>query len=129
MKTQKHIAAVPECGVEVVLEGNLTRIFFDFTDPEPREDAEEPIPADIKVCENVDVEGRSYGDIVSAIINDHYSDDANQALNANRELAKDPDSGISEQKREEYLAEYAAYQEWRAHAKKIASIVIATIAE
>lgn len=125
MKTQKHIAVIPASGVEVVVEGTLTRLFFDFTDPEPRE--EEELPADLKVCESIDVEGQSYGQMVSAIINDRYSSDDNQALTANYEMAKDPDSSLSEEKRAEYLAEYAAYQNWRAHAKAIARTAVTEI--
>lgn len=126
MRTLKHIAAIPDSGVEVVLEGGLTRLFFDFTDPEPRE-GDDQYPADIKACESIDVHGRTKADIVSAIINDRYTPDANQALSANRELAKDPESGISEAKREEYLAEYAAYQAWRSHAKEVASKAVEII--
>jgi len=125
MRTLQQISAIPECGVVAVQEGSLTRIFFDFTDPEPREG--EDIPADIKACESIDVKGQSYGEIISAIINDRYNADDNQALQANHELAKDPDSEISEEKRAEYLAEYAAYQSWRAHAKDIARIVLSII--
>lgn len=125
MRTLQQISAIPECGVVAVQEGNLTRIFFDFTDSEHRE--EEEIPADIKACESIDVKGRSYGEIISAIINDHYSADENQALQANHELAKDPDSEISDEKRAEYLAEYAAYQNWRTHAKEIARITLSII--
>lgn len=125
MKTQKQIAQIPASGVEVVLEGNLTRLFFDFTDPQPRE--EEELPADLKVCESIDVYGRDYGRLVSGIINDRYTADTNQALTANYELAKDPDSGLSDEKRAEYLAEYAAYQEWRAHAKAIAKLAVTEI--
>lgn len=133
MKTLKHIASVPESGVEVVTEGTLTRIFFDFTDPEHQaseEGLEHPeLPADLKACENVDVEGRSYSGIVSAIINDRYPQDANQALNANYQLAKDAESELSDEKRAEYLAEYASFQDWRSHAKKIAATVVAILAE
>lgn len=125
MKTQKQIAQIPASGVEVVLEGNLTRLFFDFTDPQPRE--EEELPADLKVCESIDVYGRDYGRLVSGIINDRYTADTNQALTANYELAKDPDSGLTDEKRAEYLAEYAAYQEWRAHAKAIARLAVTEI--
>jgi len=120
MKTQKHIAQIPASGVEVVIEGNLTRLFFDFTDPQPR-DGEE-LPADLKECESIDVIGRDYGRLVSGIINDRYTSDTNQALTANYELAKDPESELSDEKRAEYIAEYAAYQEWRAHAKAIARL-------
>lgn len=123
MKTQKQIAEIPASGVEVLLEGAVTRLFFDFTDPEPREEGEE-VPADLKCCESVDIIGSSYALMVSGIINDRYNADSNQALIANYELAKDSESGISEEKRAEYTAEYAAYQEWRSHAKAIARIAV-----
>lgn len=125
MKAQKHIASIPESGVLVVLEGSLTRIYFDFTDPQPRE--EEPFAVDIKECENIDVHGRSRDDIVSAIINDRYNNNSYQAISANYELAKDPDSQITPEKRAEYLEEHAAFQNWRTHAKEIASIAISII--
>lgn len=125
MKTQMHIPILPSSGVEVIVEGSLTRIFFDFTDPTPIDGHE--LPEDLKDCENVDVVGRSYGDIVSGIINDRYSADENQALMANYELAKDATSAISDEKRAEYLAEYSAYQDWRAHAKEIAQLVVSQI--
>ena len=126
MKTQKHIAVIPASGVQVVLEGSLTRLYFDFTDSQPREEGEE-IPADLKNCENVDVKGRDYGHLVSAIINDRYNADDNQALTANYEMAKDSESEITAEKRAEYLAEYAAYQDWRAHAKAIARLAVTEI--
>ena len=120
MKAQKHIASIPDSGVLVVLEGSLTRIYFDFTDPQPRE--EEPLAVDIKDCENINVHGRSRDDIVSAIINGRYNNNSYQAISANYELAKDPESQITPEKRAEYLAEHASFQEWRAHAKVISSI-------
>ena len=51
--------------MNVIKEGSLLRIFFDYQDiPVTEEDG------DIQkyVCENVDVEGTSYADIVSALI-------------------------------------------------------------
>jgi len=128
MKAQKHIATVPESGVVVELEGVLTRLFFDFTDVVARNDDEE-VPAELKNCENVDVIGRSRGEIISAIIKDRYNEDSNQALNANYNLAKDEESGLTPAKRAEYLAEYEAFQEWRSHAKEVADIAVAIIAE
>lgn len=125
MKAQKHLAIIPECGVIAVLEGSLTRLYFDFSNPQPIEG--ETWPEDLRNCESIDANGRSYGEIISAIINDRYNADDNQALQANHELAKDPDSGISEEKRAEYLAEYSAYQSWRAHAKEIARIAVSII--
>lgn len=129
MKTLKQIAAIPALGVEVLLEGSTTRLFFDFTDPDPRPEGEDPWPDDIKKCESIDLEGREYGSIVSAIINDRYDADKNQALMANLELAKDEESELTPEKRAEYLAEYADYQDWRLHAKSIAAIAVSIIEE
>ena len=128
MKAQKHIATVPESGVVVELEGNLTRLYFDFTTPVARNDEEE-VPADLKDCQNVDVYGRNRGDLISAIVKDHYNDDSNQALNANYNLAKDESSSLTPEKRAEYLAEYEAFQTWRAHAKEVADKAVEIITE
>lgn len=122
MKTLMHIAEIPESGVYVILEGHLVRLFFDFTDPLVPEG--ETYPQDLKACESIDVEGNAYGEIVSAIVNDHYSPDAYQAILANYELAKDKNSGITPEKKAEYLAEYAAFQDWRSHAKEVAHIAV-----
>lgn len=121
MKAQKHISTVPESGVLVVLEGLLTRLFFDFTPVVPPND-EEPAPEDLYNCESIDVYGRDKGELISAIVKDHYNDDSRDALNANYNLAKDEESSLTPDKRAEYIAEYNAFQEWRAHAKDIARI-------
>lgn len=123
MKTLMHIADIPESGVYVIIEGHLVRLFFDFSEPQVPE-GEESYPEDLKACESIDVAGNSYGEIVSAIINDHYSPDSYQAILANYELAKDKNSGITPEKKAEYLAEYAAFQDWRSHAKEVANIVV-----
>lgn len=121
MKTLMHIADIPESGVYVIIEGHLVRLFFDFSEPQVPE-GEESYPEDLKACESIDVAGNSYGEMVSAIINDHYSPDSYQAILANYELAKDKNSGITPEKKAEYLAEYAAFQDWRSHAKEVAHI-------
>ncbi len=128
MKAQKHISTVPECGVVVELEGPLTRLFFDFSEVEPNEENEE-VPEDLKNCESIDVEGRGKGELIAAIVKDHYKDDSRDALNANYNLAKDEESPLTPEKRAEYIAEYNAFQEWRAHAKEIAAIAEQIIAE
>lgn len=125
MRTQKQITVIPESGVEVILEGVLTRIYFDFRDPDPV--GEEPLPEGIKVCESIDVDSRNYDRIVAAIVTDHYSSDAYQALIANYQMAKDPEAEISEEKRSEYIQEYEDFQAWRAHAKEVAHIVVTEI--
>lgn len=123
MKTLMHIADIPESGVYVIIEGKLVRLFFDFSEPQVPE-GEESYPEDLKACESIDVAGNSYGEIVSAIVNDHYSPDSYQAILANYELAKDKNSGITPEKKAEYLAEYAAFQDWRSYAKEVAHIVV-----
>lgn len=120
MRTLRQMQTIPEIGVEVILEGTLTRLFFDFVKPES--EGEEKIPEDIVACESIDVEGQSRDAMISAIINDRYNNNSYQAISANYELAKDPESQITPEKRAEYLAEHAAFQEWRVHAKVISGI-------
>lgn len=127
MKACYQIDNLPQSGVKVTLEGNLLRILFDFTPATPVVEEGMEAPEDLYNCESVDVHGRAKGDIIAAIMNDKYSPDAYQAILANYELAKDKNSGISSEKKAEYLAEYQAFQETRAHAKEIAAIVVSLI--
>lgn len=122
MRTTYQLDNIPENGVKITLEGPLVRILFDF-DKVSQTNEEGPHADDLYYCESVDVNGRGYGNIVSAIVNDRYSSDDNQALIANYDLAKDQSSAISDEKRQEYIQEYIAYQSWRVHAKEIAKIV------
>ncbi len=122
MKAIVNLSELPGSGVLVIIEGELVRLFFDFSQhvvPAP-EGEEVEQPQDLYDCENVDAMGRTKADLVSSIVNDHYSADQVQALTANYAMAQDPDSGITPEKREEYTEEYAAYQSWRAHAKDVA---------
>lgn len=70
------------------------------------------------------MQGRTYNDIVSAIVSDKYSNDDVQAIIANYTEVMDEDSDIDEEKREEYISEYSDYQQWRKHAKAIANEVL-----
>lgn len=126
MRTVYQIGTIPSSGVKITLEGQHVRILFDFEKIELEGD-DKPKAKDLYYCESIDASGRGYGDIISAIVNDRYSADENQALMANYELAKDATSAISYEKRAEYLAEYSAYQDWRAHAKEIAQLVVSQI--
>lgn len=130
MISYNEFAAVPENGIICHEEGSLLRVYFDIeahvpvvseNEPENLHDSSE---ATQYVCKNVDVNGRTYADIVSAIVNDKYSADDVQALQANYIEAKDPDSQIESTKREEYLSEYVAFQAWRKRAKEVASAVV-----
>ncbi len=130
MISYNDFAVVPENGIICREEGSILRVYFDIqlhehvvSENEPEEMHVEDAP-NTYVCENVDVEGRTYGDIVSAIVNDRYSADDVQALQANYIEAKDPDSDLDEEKREEYLNEYADFQSWRKHAKDVAATVV-----
>lgn len=127
MKANYQIIELPQSGVRTTIEGNLLRILFDFKKAEVKTDDEKESPNDIYDCESVDVNGRTYGEIVSAIINDRYTTDSVQAIMANYEDAKDESSPISEEKREEYIYEYITYQVFRKHAKEIAKIAVEQI--
>lgn len=124
MKASYQMTALPQSGVQVTIEGALMRLLFDFSQAEPREGEES---TDIYDCESVDVNGRTYGDIVSAIVNDRYSSDAVQAIMANYAEALDSSSDITPEKRAEHLEEYEDYQTWRKHAKEIASEVVSNL--
>lgn len=121
MKAIYTLNEMPVTGVVVTIEGNLTRLLFDIQN---HVSEEENAPQDLYDCESVDCIGRTKADMVSAIIDDRYPASSVQALTANYELAKDEESGITPEKRAEYLAEYAAYQAWRSHAKEVAIIAL-----
>lgn len=130
MKCNYQFASVPESGIIAYPEGDILRVFYDITpapvapsESEEDTDNEADIPQ-IYDCNHVDVRGRSYNDIVSAIVSDKYSNDDVQAIIANYTEAMDVDSDINEEKREEYLTEYSDFQSWRKHAKTIANSVL-----
>lgn len=121
---------VPENGIIAKREGEILRIWFDIEEhQQPKPEVEETTgmirqTADEYVCQNVDVKGGTYADIVSAIINDRYSADDVQALQANYIEAKDSGSDITDEKRYEYLEEYETFQQWRKKAKEVAKEVL-----
>lgn len=108
-------------GVQLAVESNLVRLFFDFTQIEVESEGEK---REQMVCESIDVNSRTYEGIVSAVIVDHYPADKRDAILANYEEAKDEASELTAEKRAEYLKEYADFQAWRKHAKEIATDVL-----
>jgi len=124
MKASYQMTELPQSGVKVTVEGAILRLLFDFSQATP---AEGEVATDIYNCESVDVNGRTYGDIVSAIVNDRYSADEVQAIMANYAEALDGSSDITAEKRAEYLAEYEDYQTWRKHAKEVAHTVVSEL--
>lgn len=112
--------------VEIITEGNLLRLFFDFKYANIVIDNETcEVANNLYYCYNVDVHGgRTYNAIVSAIVNDKYSIDDVQAIMANIDEARDETNDLVSEKRAEYIIEYEAYQQWRKRAKEIATIVL-----
>ncbi|MDE5872140.1 MAG: hypothetical protein K2H22_09390, partial [Muribaculaceae bacterium] len=100
MTSYNEFAVIPENGIICVEEGPILRVYFDIKPHVPVVSENDPTgildesAAPIYECENVDVDGRTYGEIVSAIVNDRYSADDVQALQANYIEAKDSDSEI-----------------------------------
>lgn len=129
MKANYQMPSIPQNGVQVTLEGPLVRLLFDFTPATPVLEDGEEAPDDLFDCESVDTTDRSYGGIVSAIINDRYSQDRVQAILANYQNAIDPESTIDVDKRAEYLQEYHEFQDYREHAKTVARLAVAKIEE
>ncbi|MEL5894234.1 hypothetical protein AAE250_12085 [Bacteroides sp. GD17] len=130
MKSYGTLIGELPTGVETVVEGALLRIYFDFARKDAVRSAgsEDVVVEDQYVCENVDVEGEhDYDNIVSAIIMDRYDANKRDAIFANLEMARDTTSGLTEEKRTEYLQEYADYQNYRTKAKEVAKAVLENI--
>lgn len=126
MKAFMNLPVAPSDNVMVEREGNLLRVYFDFQKETVKDmegnEVKEPVQYS---CQCVDLKGNhGYGAIVGAIVNDRFSNDDVQAITANYELAKDESSDITDEKREEYIAEYKEFQEYRAHAKEVANKVV-----
>lgn len=135
MKMMCNMAKLPKDGVKVLLEGNFLQVSYDFEAIEqPAEesadsDAMRMVPKNAYIGEYVELRGgeRGYDAIISAIVEDKYPTDKMDAVRLNYELAKDDSISISDEKRAEYFAEYKAMQEWRIHAKEIATIAVGII--
>ena len=119
--TQPH----PINDVEIKVEKSLI-INFNHTTEEVTIEDNEPHTQYVSEC--VYVRGnRGYGDIVSAIVKDRYSDDDSSAIMANHAACLDVPSTLTDEKIAEYTAEYNKFQEWRARAKEVAKEVISRL--
>lgn len=131
MKTIEQFDAVPAGGMVIRQEGAVLRVFFDIEKMQPQvtEDGTASEGSDdVYTCYNVDVKAPfTYGAIVSATVNDRYSADDVQALSANLIEAQNAGSDLSDDKRREYLGEWADFQAWRAKAKQVAAEVVNAI--
>jgi hypothetical protein len=111
------LTELPASDVRVRQDGTLIRVYFNHQAVPAENDSDN----DMCSFEYVELQGRNYGDMVAAIIACHYNNDRMQAVINNHALAVDPDEELSEEKRTEYLEEYAAMQAWRRNAKAIAT--------
>lgn len=107
----------PQDGIYVMREGVRLVLFFDLV-PNKAENE--------YIGEAVHVDGFERKNIIASIITDKYDQDDTQAILANYADAL-YDEHIGEEKKQEYIAEYNSYQEYRDKAKKIANIVISRL--
>lgn len=130
------MAELPKDGVKVLMEGNFIQVSFDFEkvdsssgDDDTDESMMRSVNKNAYMGEYINLyDGkRGYDDIISAIVEDKYPTDKMDAIRLNYELAKDSSISISDEKRAEYLAEFKTMQEWRIHAKEIATIAVSLI--
>ena len=122
------MAVLPKDNVKVSVSGNYLQVAYDFVRIEQKEEASDSMHMLVEnSCqgEYIELRGgiRSYDAIASAIIEDKYPSDKMDAIRLNFELAQNSDVAsisLDDSKRNEYIAEYKAMQEWRIHAKDIA---------
>lgn len=117
--------------VEVRIEGNNMRLAFDFEVMTFQEKQNgKLVTKKMMKYESIDVpNSRDYSSIVSAIVKDRYNDDEIQAVLANYAEAINTASVLTllPEKKEEYLKEYADFQNWRSHAKEVAKKALTLI--
>lgn len=98
-------------------------VCYDFyTKPMKKFNDEEEERLDYK-CSRIRIPEVDYATIVSAIIDVDYSIDEVQALMANYTNVISPVVEISDEKKQEYIERWTKFQELRAYAKKIATLL------
>ena len=106
MKSIKSLNELPINGYITTREGNVLRLFFSFEKHESKDMDGTPIIDNNYWCRSVDTMDMSYGGIVDAIITDIYPLSSQYAILANKNLADDTTSDITEEKRNNYINEY-----------------------
>ena len=137
MKIQLSLAELPAENVSVTVSGSYLQVAYDFEKMEQSSIEDETMQNVVEnsyMGEYIELRGgvRSYDAIASAIIEDKYPSDKMDAIRLNYELAQNADTTgitLSDEKKEEYIAEYKTMQEWRIHAKEVAKTAVALIEE
>ena len=136
MKIQCTLVEIPKDNVIVNVAGDYLQVAYDFARIEQSDDEDSLQQSVPNSCmgEYIELYGgeRSYDAIVSAIIEDKYPADKMDAIRLNFELAQNgvvATIDVSDEKCDEYLAEYKAMQEWRIHAKEVAKTAVELIKE
>lgn len=124
MKSIKSLSELPINGYIANREGNVLRMFFSFEKQESNDMDGTPIINNNYWCRSVDTIDISYGGIVDAIITDIYPLSSQYAILANKNVADDATSDITEEKRNNYINEYNIFQSYRFFAKDLASKII-----
>ena len=128
--------SAPANDVKVVIEGSLMRLYFAYKKELPTSSSTSSstiINGDLREesysCENIDIDGggRTYAEIIAAIVNDKYDNNAVQAIIANKALTDDTKNDITDTKRTEYLQEYNDFQIYRETAKTVATKAVAIL--
>ncbi len=130
-------AGAPANDINVVVEGSLLRLYFNYKQETTSDSSD---GSTIKngdtegtaySAQNIDIPGgnRDYASITAAIVNDKYDSNDVQAIIANKALADDIKSDITDTKRAEYLQEYNDFQAYREKAKEIATKAVAILEE
>ncbi len=128
MKAIIDLAKKPQSGIVAYIEGNIVRMFIDLQNATRTEIDDEGKETVVTVedqfeCRSIDTDEKNYGGIVNAIITEAYPASSQYAILANKQLADDPDSAISEEKRAEYIEDYDDFQFYRAYAKETAHAI------
>ena len=121
------VGEAPNENVLVNISSDWMRVTYDYVKSEPKKDKEGNVVVGDNAysAEYIELRGgiRSYDAIASAIIEDKYPSDKMDAIRLNFELTQNSSVAsisLDDSKRDEYIAEYKAMQEWRIHAKEIA---------
>ena len=130
------IGDAPKEDVSAIVSGDVLRVTYDYVKSEPKKDSEDNVVVGDNAysAEYIELRDgvRSYDAIASAIIEDKYPSDKMDAIRLNYELAQNADTTgitLSDEKKDEYIAEYKAMQEWRIHAKEVAKTAVELIEE